>query len=243
MALARARRGNRHIDYWPGFVDALSTLLMAIMFLLSVFVLAQFLLSREISGRDEVLARLNSQINELTQLLALEQGSTQDAAGQRRQSAGLALRRRKRALAPAAASRPGRRRGFRSQCAARRRHRRTGRPAADQPAGALPGRAAQPADRRAAQADRRARGGARRVGSARPRVQHQDRRSRPPAERRAGAARAGAQPLPLRFLRPPARDPVRPREHPHRRRPLRLPVGSAVPVRLGRDQRGRPASR
>ncbi|MEP9387238.1 peptidoglycan -binding protein [Mesorhizobium sp. KR9-304] len=79
MALARARRGNRHIDYWPGFVDALSTLLMAIMFLLSVFVLAQFLLSREISGRDEVLARLNSQINELTQLLALEQSTTQDA--------------------------------------------------------------------------------------------------------------------------------------------------------------------
>jgi chemotaxis protein MotB len=79
MALARARRGNRHIDYWPGFVDALSTLLLAIMFLLSVFVLAQFLLSREISGRDEVLARLNSQINELTQLLALEQSNTQDA--------------------------------------------------------------------------------------------------------------------------------------------------------------------
>jgi chemotaxis protein MotB len=79
MALARARRSNRHIDYWPGFVDALSTLLMAIMFLLSVFVLAQFLLSREISGRDEALARLNSQINELTQLLALEQGNTQDA--------------------------------------------------------------------------------------------------------------------------------------------------------------------
>src|SRR6187402_898872 len=78
MALSRARR-DRHVDYWPGFVDALSTLLMAIMFLLSVFVLAQFLLSREISGRDEVLARLNSQINELTQLLAMEQGNTQDA--------------------------------------------------------------------------------------------------------------------------------------------------------------------
>ena len=79
MALARGRRNDRQVDYWPGFVDALSTLLLAIMFLLSVFVLAQFLLSREISGRDEVLARLNSQINELTQLLALEQGSTQDA--------------------------------------------------------------------------------------------------------------------------------------------------------------------
>ena len=82
MALARARRGDRRIDYWPGFVDALSTLLLAIMFLLSVFVLAQFLLSREISGKDEVLNRLNSQINELTQLLALEQGNTQDAQDQ-----------------------------------------------------------------------------------------------------------------------------------------------------------------
>ena len=78
MALARARRSNRAVDYWPGFVDALSTLLLAIMFLLSVFVLAQFLLSREISGQDEALNRLNSQINELTQLLALERSNSQD---------------------------------------------------------------------------------------------------------------------------------------------------------------------
>jgi len=78
MALSR-RRSDRRIDYWPGFVDALSTLLLAIMFLLSVFVLAQFLLSREITGKDEVLNRLNSQINELTQLLALEKSNTQDA--------------------------------------------------------------------------------------------------------------------------------------------------------------------
>ncbi|MEX3010369.1 peptidoglycan -binding protein [Hoeflea sp. TYP-13] len=78
MALARNRRRDRGVDFWPGFVDALSTLLLAIMFLLSVFVIAQFLLSREISGRDEVLNRLNSQINELTQLLALEQSGKQD---------------------------------------------------------------------------------------------------------------------------------------------------------------------
>ncbi len=78
MALARSRiRGNR-VDYWPGFVDALSTLLLAIMFLLSVFVLAQFLLSQEISGKDTVLNRLNSQINELTSLLALERSNKQD---------------------------------------------------------------------------------------------------------------------------------------------------------------------
>jgi len=77
MALSR-RREPRAINYWPGFVDALSTLLMAIMFLLSVFVTAQFLLGREISGKDEVLNRLNSQINELTQLLALEKSGKQD---------------------------------------------------------------------------------------------------------------------------------------------------------------------
>ena len=82
MALARGRRRERSVDYWPGFVDALSTLLLAIMFLLSVFVLAQFLLSQEISGRDEVLNRLNSQLNELTQLLALERSNTQDAEDQ-----------------------------------------------------------------------------------------------------------------------------------------------------------------
>ena len=82
MALARNRRRDRSVDFWPGFVDALSTLLMAIMFLLTVFVLAQFLLSREITGRDEVLNRLNGQIAELTQLLALEKGNSQDAQDQ-----------------------------------------------------------------------------------------------------------------------------------------------------------------
>ena len=79
MALARNRRSNRSVDYWPGFVDALATLLLAIMFLLTVFVIGQFILTREISGKDEVLNRLNSQIAELTQLLALEKSNTQDA--------------------------------------------------------------------------------------------------------------------------------------------------------------------
>ncbi|KQQ34371.1 hypothetical protein ASG19_18665 [Rhizobium sp. Leaf306] len=82
MALGKNRRRQHGVDYWPGFVDALTTLLMAIMFLLTVFVLAQFLLTREISGRDEVLNRLNSQIAELTELLALEKGNNQDIEDQ-----------------------------------------------------------------------------------------------------------------------------------------------------------------
>ena len=78
MALARNSRSQRVIDYWPGFVDALSTLLLSIMFLLCVFVVAQFFMSREITGKDEVLDRLTSQVNELTQLLALEKSGKQD---------------------------------------------------------------------------------------------------------------------------------------------------------------------
>jgi chemotaxis protein MotB len=70
----RRTRGGA-INYWPGFVDALSTLLLAIIFLISVFMLGQFFLAREISSRDTVLDRLNRQIAELTDLLALERSS------------------------------------------------------------------------------------------------------------------------------------------------------------------------
>ena len=69
---ARLGRRTARPDYWPGFVDALSTLLLVIIFLLSVFLLAQFYLSREVTSRDTVLNRLNRQVSELTELLALE---------------------------------------------------------------------------------------------------------------------------------------------------------------------------
>ena len=71
MALGRGRR-IEGVNYWPGFVDALSTMLLVIIFLLSVFMLSQFFLSREVTGKDTVLARLNRQIEELTSLLAME---------------------------------------------------------------------------------------------------------------------------------------------------------------------------
>lgn len=71
MALARFRR-TRTIDYWPGFVDALSTLLLGVIFLLTVFVVVQFFLSQEVAGKDTALAKLNAQIAQLTDLLSLE---------------------------------------------------------------------------------------------------------------------------------------------------------------------------
>src|SRR3954452_3606636 len=71
MALARRGR-ERTVDYWPGFVDALSTLILGIVFLLSVFVIVQFFLSQEVTGKDTALARLNAQLAQLTEMLSLE---------------------------------------------------------------------------------------------------------------------------------------------------------------------------
>src|SRR5499427_5254690 len=71
MATARNRR-ERSVDYWPGFVDALSTLILGIIFLLTVFVVVQFFLSQEVAGKDTALVRLTSQIAQLTELLSLE---------------------------------------------------------------------------------------------------------------------------------------------------------------------------
>ena len=74
-ALSRRRGGRSDEAYWPGFVDAMAQLLLVITFLLSVFMVAQFLLAREISGQDSALGQLRSQIAELTQLLALEKAA------------------------------------------------------------------------------------------------------------------------------------------------------------------------
>lgn len=74
MASLRTRR-DRSLNVWPGYVDALATLLLAVVFLLTIFVVGQFFLSQEITGRDSVLNRLNRQIADLTDLLALERSN------------------------------------------------------------------------------------------------------------------------------------------------------------------------
>jgi chemotaxis protein MotB len=72
MALARTRRGETGFNYWPGFVDALSTLVLSIVFLLSVFLVVQFFLSQEVTGKDKALEQLNAKIAQLNDLLSLE---------------------------------------------------------------------------------------------------------------------------------------------------------------------------
>jgi len=80
VAIARARARASRSDFWPAFVDVMTNLLLVFIFLLSIFALVQFFLSQEISGRDTVLQRLNAQIAELTELLALERASSSETS-------------------------------------------------------------------------------------------------------------------------------------------------------------------
>lgn len=74
MAGTRSRRSNEYGEFWPGYVDVLSTLLLVFIFLLSLFMLAQYFVSQESGRKDTALGKLNLQIAELTSLLSLEKG-------------------------------------------------------------------------------------------------------------------------------------------------------------------------
>lgn len=76
--MPRSRRTGATSDIWPGFVDALSTLLLVIIFLLVFFMLAQFFLSQALTGREERVNRLTQQINEITELLSLERDANEE---------------------------------------------------------------------------------------------------------------------------------------------------------------------
>jgi chemotaxis protein MotB len=79
MALSRARRGRYQANYWPGFVDMLSTLLLVVTFLMSLFMVTNYVVTQTASGKDTMLSRLNRQLSELTELLALERSKKESA--------------------------------------------------------------------------------------------------------------------------------------------------------------------
>ena len=81
MALARGRRGRETPNLWPGFVDMLSTLLLVVIFLMSMFMVTNYIITQAASGKDTMLSRLNRQLAELTELLALERSKKESAAG------------------------------------------------------------------------------------------------------------------------------------------------------------------
>jgi chemotaxis protein MotB len=70
------RSGTRRaVNIWPGFVDGLATLLLVVIFVLMVFMVAQYFLSAALSGRDAALTRLQREVNNLAELLALERSA------------------------------------------------------------------------------------------------------------------------------------------------------------------------
>ncbi len=73
-----ARRRGQVFDIWPGFVDALATLLIIIIFVLLIFVLAQFFLGQTLSGREAALERLNRQLSEMADMLDLERQGNEE---------------------------------------------------------------------------------------------------------------------------------------------------------------------
>lgn len=75
MAIAPRHSRRPSIDIWPGFVDALSQLLMVIIFILLVFTAGQFYLSAALSGREEALHKLQQQVDALANLLSLERST------------------------------------------------------------------------------------------------------------------------------------------------------------------------
>lgn len=66
------RRARSTINVWPGYVDALSALLMLIIFMLLIYVVSQLYLSQTLSDRNMELARLNDRLNDISRLLGLE---------------------------------------------------------------------------------------------------------------------------------------------------------------------------
>ena len=76
MALSR-RSGQRfNASIWPGFVDAMTALLLVLMFVLTIFMIVQFVLRETISTQDTQLNYLSQQVANLAEALGLEEIKT-----------------------------------------------------------------------------------------------------------------------------------------------------------------------
>ena len=81
MALLR-RGGRRESNIWPGFVDAMTALLLVLMFVLTIFLVVQSVLRETITTQDSELDSLTSQIASLADALGLERQRSEDLAAE-----------------------------------------------------------------------------------------------------------------------------------------------------------------
>ncbi|MCB1336845.1 MAG: peptidoglycan-binding protein, partial [Maritimibacter sp.] len=82
--MALSRRANRNVSasIWPGFVDAMTALLLVLMFVLTIFMVVQFVLRETISGQESELDALSAQVRELADALGLERDRNAEMAGE-----------------------------------------------------------------------------------------------------------------------------------------------------------------
>ncbi len=80
--LGSGRRQRSQINAWPGYVDALSALLMLVIFMLMIYMVSQLYLSQTLSDRDSELANLNQRLNEISRLLMLEEQRSEQLAAE-----------------------------------------------------------------------------------------------------------------------------------------------------------------
>lgn len=79
MALSR-RTGRMQNAIWPGFVDAMTGLLLVLMFVLTIFMVIQFVLRETITGQASRLDELAAEVSSLAAALGLEQDRTTNLA-------------------------------------------------------------------------------------------------------------------------------------------------------------------
>ncbi len=74
--IALTRRSRHAVDIWPGFVDALASVLIVFVFMLLIFVVVQFFMTDILVDRDKALDQLTNRINELADTLSMEREET-----------------------------------------------------------------------------------------------------------------------------------------------------------------------
>lgn len=82
MAISRRSTNRFNASIWPGFVDAMTGLLLVLMFVITIFMVIQFVLREKISGQEDRLEELSSEVASLTSALGLEQSRSSQLASQ-----------------------------------------------------------------------------------------------------------------------------------------------------------------
>ena len=82
MALSRRSSNRFQNAIWPGFVDAMTGLLLVLMFVLTIFMVVQFVLRETISGQEDELNQLAGEVAALAQALGLEETRADDLDAQ-----------------------------------------------------------------------------------------------------------------------------------------------------------------